>query len=256
MGNLVSIIDGSALTSSLLIAEGVGYDHSTVIRLVRDNREDLEEFGPLGFEIHVVNRPQGGGSKKEYALLNEDQATLLITYMRNNDVVRAFKKTLVKAFRDLRLGAQNVDVLSAPVQLLQDMVNRIATTEKQRDEAIRTKAQINNKKTATAMATAMHQKKRADKLEQELGKHVSWKCAKAIDWAAVVFAPSQAMWSQFGKYLKRLSDEMGINCEEVEDTRHGRVKAYHIDVITEAYKRLKEDESILHKYRAIKTGAA
>lgn len=71
MNNIVSITDGRAVTTSLAVADGVGNPHSTVIRLIRDNIDDLREFGPLGFEIHVVNRPQGGGAPTEYAILNE-----------------------------------------------------------------------------------------------------------------------------------------------------------------------------------------
>ncbi|AHB69565.1 gp79 [Cronobacter malonaticus] len=40
--------------------------------------------------------------KQEIALLNEQQTTLLITYMRNNEVVRAFKKRLVSEFFAMR----------------------------------------------------------------------------------------------------------------------------------------------------------
>jgi hypothetical protein len=47
----------------------------------------------------MVTRKQGGGIALEYAELNEDQATYLITLFRNSDVVRKFKIQLVKAFR-------------------------------------------------------------------------------------------------------------------------------------------------------------
>ncbi len=101
MNNLVTINNaGIAVTTSLKIAEGVGNTHKTVIQLVRNNRKDFEEFGSLGFEIQVSKRDGKGGQKREVAILNEPQATLLMTYMRNNDTVRAFKKALVKAFYD------------------------------------------------------------------------------------------------------------------------------------------------------------
>ncbi|WP_375707153.1 Rha family transcriptional regulator, partial [Bartonella sp. AA126HLJHH] len=100
MNNLVTINNaGIAVTTSLKIAEGVGNSHATVIKLVRNNRKDFEEFGSLGFEIQVSKRDGKGG---QVAILNEPQATLLMTYMRNNDTVRAFKKALVKAFYDLK----------------------------------------------------------------------------------------------------------------------------------------------------------
>ena len=49
----------------------------------------------------------GGVQERKVALLNREQATLLMTYMRNNDVVRDFKKRLVRAFSEMekRLSA-------------------------------------------------------------------------------------------------------------------------------------------------------
>ncbi|WP_375686824.1 Rha family transcriptional regulator [Bartonella sp. AC331YNZD] len=102
MNNLVTINNaGIAVTTSLKIAGGVGNSHATVIKLVRQNIEDFEEFGRVGFEISPFGT-KGGRQKRVIAILNEPQATLLMTYMRNNDMVRAFKKALVKAFYDLK----------------------------------------------------------------------------------------------------------------------------------------------------------
>lgn len=92
--------DGEPVTTSLVIAEGTGNRHQSVRELIEDNREDFEEFGVLRFE---TGKPSAqGGRPSRYAILNEPQATLLMTYLRNNDVVRAFKKRLVHAFVELR----------------------------------------------------------------------------------------------------------------------------------------------------------
>ena len=100
MNSIVTLNDtGCPVTTSLAIAEGVGNPHASVIKLIRQNTSDLEEFGNIGFEIQ--NSTSGAGRPTEYAILNEQQSTLLLTYMRNNDVVRAFKKQLVKAFFEL-----------------------------------------------------------------------------------------------------------------------------------------------------------
>jgi anti-repressor protein len=107
-GELVSMTDGGARTTTLAIAQGTENEHKSVIQLVRAYKADLEEFGPVAFQMLVVEREQLGGKQPEVAFLNEDQATLLITYMRNNEVVRAFKKRLVKAFRALVNQAQIV----------------------------------------------------------------------------------------------------------------------------------------------------
>lgn len=97
MSNIVTLNNiGQAVTTSLAIADGVGNSHATVIKLIRQNASDLEEFGVLDFKSEST-----GGRPTEYAMLNEQQSTLLLTYMRNNDVVREFKKRLVKAFFEL-----------------------------------------------------------------------------------------------------------------------------------------------------------
>lgn len=102
MSELVLLHHNEPMTTSLAIADGTENSHEAVIKLVRKYAEDLQEFGPCGFEIQMVDRKQGGGRPIEYAYLNEPQATLLITYMRNSDIVRRFKIALVKAFYELR----------------------------------------------------------------------------------------------------------------------------------------------------------
>ena len=101
MQNLVTKTTTDLLTDSLIVASGCEIQHASVIKLIRKYKEDFEEFGLLAFEIQPRLKGQHGGGDTEYALLNEDQATYLITLFRNNDVVRAFKKRLVHEFRRL-----------------------------------------------------------------------------------------------------------------------------------------------------------
>lgn len=93
---IVTIKDGDAVTTTLVIADGTLSDHASVIKLVRTYQADLEEFGLLDFKSEST-----GGRPTEYAFLNEPQSTLLLTYMRNTDIVRAFKKKLVREFWEL-----------------------------------------------------------------------------------------------------------------------------------------------------------
>lgn len=97
--SIVLVHHGQPFTNTLAIAVGVGLEHQFVIRLVRKYKTDFEEFGPLNFESRVGDRKQGGGKPIEFAELNEDQATYLITLFKNTETVRAFKIKLVKAFR-------------------------------------------------------------------------------------------------------------------------------------------------------------
>lgn len=88
-------------TTSAIIAEHAEVQHHTVTRLIRDNKKDFEEFGKVGFEIQPLPESKTGQSITVYHL-NEQQATLLMTYLRNNEVVRGFKKELVRQFYAMR----------------------------------------------------------------------------------------------------------------------------------------------------------
>ena len=98
MNNLVFLepddLNEIPFTTSRVIAENGKVRHDTVQRLIRGYESDLEEFGKLGFEI----RPSESGQSEKIYKLNEQQATLLIIYMKNTLPVRQFKKALVKQF--------------------------------------------------------------------------------------------------------------------------------------------------------------
>ncbi|MEV9060080.1 Rha family transcriptional regulator [Klebsiella quasipneumoniae] len=98
---LVEIKKNDLVTNSVAIANGVEKDHKPVIQLIRKYKTDLEEFGRVEFEVRPF-QTDGGMQKQEIALLNEQQTTLLITYMRNSDIVRDFKKRLVAEFFRMR----------------------------------------------------------------------------------------------------------------------------------------------------------
>lgn len=101
---LVRVEAGEPFTNTLHIAKGLNMPHASIIKLVRHYKSDFEEFGLIRFEIQARLKGKHGGGDVEYAYLNEGQATLLLTYMRNTDRVRQFKIALVKAF----LAARNL----------------------------------------------------------------------------------------------------------------------------------------------------
>lgn len=129
MNHLVIARNGEVLTTSLIIAEGIANKHEAVIKLVRRYLDDLKEFGRVGFEIRPFET-NGGQQEREIALLNEQQATLLLTYMRNTDIVRDFKKRLVKAFFELARRSQ----APAIPQSLPEALRLAAELEEQRQQ--------------------------------------------------------------------------------------------------------------------------
>ncbi len=90
-------------TTSDVIAQYSGNTHHAIQQLILKYESDFREFGQLAFEMRAVKRPGERGTKyiKVYHL-NEEQATLLLTYLKNTPTVRAFKKKLVHQFYAMR----------------------------------------------------------------------------------------------------------------------------------------------------------
>ncbi len=102
-------------TTSKIIAECAEVKHPTIQRLIRNHTVSLESFGKVGFEIRALE----SGQKEKIYLLNEQQATLIMTFLKNSPVVVEFKKELVKQFYQMReeLYKRNTAyMISTPIQ--------------------------------------------------------------------------------------------------------------------------------------------
>lgn len=99
-------------TTSDVIAEFAGIQHHTVTRLIQKHEMDFNNFGKVRFEIKPLSDSRTGQKVKVY-YLNEQQATLLMTYLKNTDVVRQFKVELVRQFYAMRLELYKVQMAKA-----------------------------------------------------------------------------------------------------------------------------------------------
>ena len=88
-------------TTSDVIAAQAQISYRSVQRMIERHENDLAEFGQVRFQITPVKYARGTNDKKIYQL-NEQQATLLITYLKNTPPVRQFKKDLVQEFYRMR----------------------------------------------------------------------------------------------------------------------------------------------------------
>ena len=103
------------VTNSVIIAQVLNRPHHGVIQLVRSHESSLHEFGQLAFQMRVMTE-RGHGERAEVAILNEQQATLLISFMSNTPKVVDFKIKLVKAFYDMRMKLeQDRKAMALPV---------------------------------------------------------------------------------------------------------------------------------------------
>ena len=111
-----STLKAQPYTTPEVIAANTGIKRRSVIDLIVRNKEELEQFGILRFEIVKINRR--GRPRKIYHL-NEQQATLLLTFLDNTPQIKAFKVALVKQFYEMRdeLTKRNINrAIEKPVK--------------------------------------------------------------------------------------------------------------------------------------------
>lgn len=86
-------------TTSEIIAECAAISHHAIQEHIRKRKDRLERYGIIAFEMRKLN---GRGRPEKLYRLNEQQATLLITFLKNTEQVANFKESLVKAFFEMR----------------------------------------------------------------------------------------------------------------------------------------------------------
>lgn len=101
------------------------------------------------------------------------------------------------------------------------------------------------------MATAASAARRAKALEAQLGLAEDYRAVKGIRWLSEIFdlSRSNGVYSQVGKYLKRLSLTENYMVKTAPDSLHESVGLYHKDIIALFRKQLDEIPSLLRKYR-------
>lgn len=94
-------------TTSDVIAEMTGNSYRSVQRIIEKQSDRLSRFGRVRFEI-TPTQTKGGVQNKKVYQLNEQQATLLMTFLKNTDVVADFKVELVRQFYAMRFELYKV----------------------------------------------------------------------------------------------------------------------------------------------------
>ena len=107
--NIVELMDGEPRVSHRIIAKETDNNQVSVRKLIDKHSANLELFGQLSFEMTAVENSVKATNQEKTYFLNEQQATLLLTFMRNNEIVINFKVRLVKDFFEMRQKLQSKD---------------------------------------------------------------------------------------------------------------------------------------------------
>lgn len=115
-------LDEEPYTTSLVIAEFAKIEHRAVRQLIRKYKDDLDNFGKTTFYMSKITK--GRGRKSKIYRLNEQQATLIITYLDNTEPVRKFKQQLVHQFYSMK-----EELIRRQVQREQGKSTRLSLTD-------------------------------------------------------------------------------------------------------------------------------
>jgi hypothetical protein len=90
---LVKVVDDIPVVSTLDMWEPLEVDHNTILKMVKKYESKFQDIRTFGFEIQ-----KSGGRPTSFCHLDEEQATFLITLMRNSDPVVNFKHRMSREF--------------------------------------------------------------------------------------------------------------------------------------------------------------
>ena len=219
-------VDCGKSQTTVVIKDSMGRDHKTAIY----NLEVLNKLGMCCFR----------GNKKAKEIRD-----------KFNDVLVKHETQTQPEMSDAEIMSRALEIAHRTLALREE---RIKALTAERDEAVRTKALIGSKREATAMATASQKSKECEKLREQIGDSKTYKAATAISWLPDYFDMSnRGLYNALAHKLKKLEAEMppAFAHIDIQDSRWGTVKAYHVAVIERLHEMVQSDENLLKKYRKI-----
>lgn len=222
MKNLVSTSNQETMTSLDLreIVNAARSDHGE--NPVRNNDflekvKDELDLDEATYEKTVGQKLNSRGTMSDYLNLTLDQCMLV--GMRESKAVR---RSVLAKLKDKE--QQQPAIPQTYIEALQALIE----SEKQKQLAIATKAEIGSRREATAMNTASHATKRASRLEIELDPAKEYCTVKRMQ---MIHHGQKFNWRE----LKSASADVGIPPIDVFDQNYGSVKSYHVEAWRAAY---------------------
>lgn len=114
MTDIVKQIGSDLAADSRDLAKVMEIEHKAVLQLIRQQIAAFEEFGILPFQMGEI---KGRGQPEKFAILNENQCYLLLTFVRNSKVTVPLKTKLIAAFSRARQELMRVQMQDQNVGL-------------------------------------------------------------------------------------------------------------------------------------------
>ena len=177
----------------------------------------------------------GGRPQREYSL-TLDMAKELSMVERNTKGKQA-RQYFIQCERVAKSPNNNPMLVASTMNsdqlaLLMGEVKRREAVQRERDEAIRTKACISSSREASVMAKLGHTKRENEALKEQLGVGTKHKSVKGAGLEQF-YIDESGNRRQTANRLKKIALEMGLAGDiiDIEDPNYGTVKAYPVSVI-------------------------
>jgi len=215
MEHLIKITeqDGKQLVSARDLHKflEVGKDFSTWFKdMLNYGFEEGIDFTP------ILGKSTGGRPTKEYAI-TLDMAKE-ISMLQRSEKGKIARKYFIECEKKAKQPQELTRI---------ELLTMALEAEKKVIELEKTKAQISDKKTATAMATASVAVRKANRLEIQLDQSLQYANIKRVEMST----GEKYKWRK----LKEKSEELNKQIKDVPDPNFGTVKAYHYDAWYDQY---------------------
>jgi len=100
--NIIETYENIPVVSHKIVAENTANQEVSIRNIINKYIDDFKVFGKLHFKNEPITNTKNRVNNLVTYYLNEQQATLLLTYLKNTSIVRKFKIELVKAFYNLK----------------------------------------------------------------------------------------------------------------------------------------------------------
>lgn len=207
--------------SSRDIAELTGKEHKNVCRVIRDLISDRildAQLEPFKFEYR--------GQWFDYYELSKRDSFVVVARLSPE-----FTAHIVDRWQELEQKLNPVfnlpQDLPSALRALADTYEQLQQAQFEREIAVKTKAHISDKKTATAMATASKAVQENQRLKDQIGQ--SKKNATLL--AVERLTSNTYTWQPLNKWC----EAHGIKPQKVHDERYGKVNTYPFQAWMDVY---------------------
>ena len=198
---------------------------------------------------------------KQYNL----EMLIALGYRIRSKVATKFRQWATKHLKELMTKGRtelqpmsDAEIMSRALEIahrtLEAREERIKALTAERDEAIRTKYHFVEGRDAKVCGELGGLRTQNEALRKQIGDSKTHKAVTAITWLPDYFDISnRGIYIALAAKLKKLEAEMphAFAHIDIQDSRWGSVKAYHVAVIERLHEMVQADENLMAKYRKI-----